>query len=111
MFQSGCHLVLTTVSDYYDYMTSGKGIVMSARKWTVAEAKAKFSEVIDKARTNGPQTITRNGRTAVIVVSAEEWERKARRPGNLAEFFAESPLRGAGIDMSRTKDGPRAVDL
>jgi prevent-host-death family protein len=84
---------------------------MNGRKWTVAEAKAKFSEVIDKARASGPQTITRNGRTAVIVVSAEEWERKTRRPGNLAEFFAESPLRGIEIDISRIKDGPRAIDL
>lgn len=84
---------------------------MTDRKWTIAEAKAKFSEVIDKARASGPQTITRNGRIAVIVVSAEEWERKTRRPGNLAEFFAESPLRGVEIDMSRSKDGPRAIDL
>ena len=84
---------------------------MNGRKWTIAEAKAKFSEVIDKARASGPQTITRNGRTAVIVVSAEEWERKTRRPGNLAEFFAESPLRVVEIDISRIKDGPRAIDL
>ncbi|MGO8916009.1 MAG: type II toxin-antitoxin system Phd/YefM family antitoxin [Stellaceae bacterium] len=84
---------------------------MSIRTWTVAEAKAKFSEVIDKARTSGPQTITKNGRTAVVIVSAEEWERKSRRPGNLAEFFAESPLRGSGLKAPRTKDGPRKVDL
>jgi prevent-host-death family protein len=62
---------------------------MSIGKWTVAEAKAKFSEVIDEARTSGPQTITKNGRPAVVVVAAEEWERKTRRPGNLAEFFAQ----------------------
>ncbi len=80
-------------------------------KWTVAEAKAKFSAVIDEARTRGPQTITRNGRTTVVVVSAEEWERKAHRAGNLAEFFAESPLRGSGLKVHRKKDGPRRVDL
>jgi prevent-host-death family protein len=84
---------------------------MSIRTWTVAEAKAKFSEVIDKARNSGPQTITKNGRTAVVVVSAEEWERKTHRPGNLAAFFAESPLRGSGLDASRTKGGRRKVDL
>jgi prevent-host-death family protein len=84
---------------------------MSIRTWTVAQAKAKFSEVIDKARNSGPQTITKNGRTAVVVVSAEEWERKTHRPGNLAAFFAESPLRGSGLDAPRTKDGPRKVDL
>lgn len=80
---------------------------MSDGKWTVTEAKAKFSAVLDQARERGPQTITRNGRTAAVVVSAEEWERKARRTGNLAEFFAESPLRDSGLAAPRKKDGPR----
>jgi prevent-host-death family protein len=84
---------------------------MSARKWTIAEAKAKFSEVVEKARVSGPQTITKNGRMAVVIVSAEEWERKARRPGNLAEFFAESPLRGSRIKIGRSKDKPRDIGL
>ena len=84
---------------------------MSSGTWTVAEAKAKLSEVIDKAHNNGPQAITKHGRTAVVVVSAEEWERKTRRPGNLAEFFAESPLRGSGLNAPRTKDRPRKVEL
>ena len=84
---------------------------MSPAVWTVAEAKAKFSEVIDKARAGGPQTITKNGRSAVVVVAAEEWERKTRRRGNLAEFFAESPLRGSSLEARRTKDGPRETDL
>lgn len=84
---------------------------MNIGTWTVVEAKAKFSEVVDKARVNGPQTITKNGRIAVVVVSAEEWERKTRRPGNLAEFFAESPLRGSSLEAPRTKDAPREIDL
>jgi len=79
--------------------------------WTVAEAKAKFSEIVDKARVSGPQTITKNGRTAVVVVSAEEWERKTHRPGNLAEFFAESPLRASNLKISRGKDAARKIDL
>jgi len=84
---------------------------MNDETWTVAEAKAKFSEVVDKARTDGPQTITKNGRTAVVVVAAEEWERKTRRPGNLAEFFASSPLRGSGLKVRRSKERPRKLDL
>lgn len=84
---------------------------MSSGAWTVAEAKARFSEVIDQARSSGPQAITRHGRLAVIVVSAEEWELKTHRAGNLAEFFAESPLRGSRLKVSRIKDGPRKVEL
>ena len=84
---------------------------MNTRIWTVKEAKAKFSEVVDKARTDGPQTVTRNGKNAVVIVSAEEWSRKTRRAGNLAEFFAKSPLRESGLEVSRVPDAPRRVDL
>jgi prevent-host-death family protein len=79
--------------------------------WTVAEAKAKLSEVIDSAQSRGPQTITKNGRTAVTVVAAKEWERKTKRTGNLAEFFAASPLRASRLNAKRLKHRPRKVDL
>jgi prevent-host-death family protein len=84
---------------------------MSEQNWTVAEAKAKFSELIERAHARGPQTITRNGKTTAVVVSAEEWERKTKRKGTLAEFFAASPLRGSGLVVERTKDTARDVDL
>jgi prevent-host-death family protein len=73
----------------------------NASTWTVAEAKAKFSEVVNHAQSEGPQTITRHGRSAVVIVAADEWERKTRRKGNLAEFFAASPLRGSGVKINR----------
>ena len=52
--------------------------------WTVAQAKARLSEVIEKARRHGPQSITRNGKKAVVVVDAAAWERaqKRKREGN-----------------------------
>jgi prevent-host-death family protein len=84
---------------------------MPKSQWTVAEAKAKFSEVLEKARSRGPQTITRNGQLAAVVVSAEEWERKTRRVGNLAEFFAASPLRDSDLQLERAQDKPREMDL
>lgn len=79
--------------------------------WTVAEAKAKFSEVIDRAQSDGPQTITRKGKTAVVIVAAEEWARKTKRKGNLAEFLSGSPLRSADIDLDRDKSPTREIDL
>lgn len=83
----------------------------SKEAWTVAAAKARLSEVIDRALSDGPQTITRYGRRAVVVVAAAEWERKTKRKGNLAEFFAASPLRDSGLTVERTKDGPREIAL
>jgi hypothetical protein len=44
-------------------------------------------------------------------VSAEEWQRKTRRSGSVAEFFAESPLRGAPLKIERLKGGVRKVKL
>jgi prevent-host-death family protein len=79
--------------------------------WTVAAAKARLSEVIDQAQKRGPQTITRRGRAAVVVIDAEEWERKTKRVGNLAEFFAASPLRGSRLKSERKKDRARATEL
>jgi prevent-host-death family protein len=84
---------------------------LSNGNWTVAEAKARFSELIDQAQSRGPQTITKHGRTTVVVVSADEWERKSKRKGNLAEFFAASPLRDSGIEVKRRKDRPRKAEL
>ena len=84
---------------------------MSTDTWTVAEAKAKFSEVIDRAQTAGPQIVTRNGRKSAVIVAADEWERKIKRVGNLAEFFDASPLRDSGVKMRRSKDRPRKIEL
>jgi prevent-host-death family protein len=84
---------------------------MSTHKWTVAQAKAKFSEVIDKAESDGPQTITRNGRATAVIVGVKEWERKTRRRGTLAEFFAASPLRESGLQMKRVRGRFRKVEL
>lgn len=84
---------------------------MSTHQWSVAEAKAKFSEVIDKAQSDGPQTITKNGRKAAVVVSAEEWEHKTQRKGNLAEFLAASPFRKYGVEIRPLRMRLRKVDL
>lgn len=84
---------------------------MSLQAWTVAEAKAKFSEIIDRASSEGPQTITRNGRETAVVVGVQEWQRKTRRVGNLAQFFAESPLRESGLKVRRMKSRARKIRL
>jgi prevent-host-death family protein len=83
----------------------------AATTWTVAQAKAKFSEVIDRAISRGPQFVTRSGEKAVVVVSAEEWERKSKRTGSLADFFAASPLRGSALKTIRSRDGLRRSEL
>jgi prevent-host-death family protein len=79
--------------------------------WTVAQAKAKFSEVLDRACSDGPQTITCNGKTTAVIVSAEEWARRAKREGTLVDFLANSPLRDSGLEIERLKEIATPPDL
>jgi prevent-host-death family protein len=72
--------------------------------WSLAEAKAKFSELVEKARTVGPQHVTRNGKDAVVVVSVAEWDKRTRTPRTLYEFLERSPLRGSKLDLPHDSD-------
>jgi prevent-host-death family protein len=81
------------------------------RVWSVADAKARLSELLDQAVSEGPQAITRRGREIAVVVSAEEWHRKSSRSGSLAEFLAASPLRDSGLEIGRADAPPRDVAL
>jgi prevent-host-death family protein len=78
--------------------------------WTIADAKARLSEVIEQAQTQ-PQIITRNGKPRAVIVSQSEWAQKTSRRGTLAEFLLAAPLRGADIDLERRRDKPRDVAL
>ncbi len=83
-------------------------------EWQLQDAKARFSEVFRRARSRGPQRITRHGKEAVVVIPAEEYERLARRKRqsqSLVEFFRNSPLVGSGIDLEREPDYGRDIDL
>lgn len=78
--------------------------------WSIADAKARFSEVVQRASSE-PQMITRNGKPAAVLVSPEEWGRKMDRKGSLAEFLLSSPLRGSEIEIERSSELPRDVKL
>ncbi|GAP37090.1 type II toxin-antitoxin system Phd/YefM family antitoxin [Piscinibacter sakaiensis] len=61
--------------------------------WPVQDAKARFSEFLEKCLTEGPQMVTRRGAEAAVLVPAEEWRRlqAAARPTLKALLLAEEP--------------------
>ena len=84
------------------------------KSWQLQTAKARFSEVFRRARVEGPQTITRQGKEAVVIIPAEEFERltaRSRQPLTLSQFFAQSPLAKANLDLERVPDYGRKVEL
>jgi antitoxin Phd len=86
---------------------------LEQHRWQLQTAKARFSELFRKARSEGPQYVTRQGKEAVVVVGAEEFERlkRGKRTTTLVQFFAKSPLVGSGIDLERKPDFGRKVKL
>ena len=81
------------------------------KTWPLQDAKNRLSEVVDKALTEGPQVISRRGKEAVVVLAADEYARLTRPPTSLLEFFENSPLYGAGLELERERDTGREVDF
>jgi prevent-host-death family protein len=81
------------------------------KTWQLQEAKNKFSEVVEKALSEGPQVITRRGVRAVVLIALKDLEKLHRPKTTLVEFLAKSPLKGLRLDLKRDKDTGRALDL
>lgn len=82
-----------------------------AEPWKLEDAKARFSEVVRRAREQGPQAVTVRGRRAVVVVDAEQYDRlTAPKPALDFTAFLESIWVGE-LDLERGKDAGREVEL
>lgn len=64
---------------------------MARRTWSIQDAKNRFSEVVEAARRK-PQTVTKHGKPAVVVVAADEFERLSKLQRLKAPSFAEMLL-------------------
>ena len=71
--------------------------------WSVFDAKAKFSEVIDRAVSDGPQVITRRGKPTAVVMSMEAYERQAKPQPDFKEFLQHGPL--GDLQIERSNEG------
>jgi len=82
-------------------------------RWRLQDAKARFSELVRMAHSNGPQHVTLHGRDAVVVVDADEFNRlKGARTGELLiEALQASPHRQIEVESRRSAMPVRAVKL
>jgi len=80
--------------------------------WQLQEAKARLSEVINKAQGEGPQHITVRGVSTAVVLSEADYERLVGRGETLVEFMRRSPLCGQdGVEFARDGSLAREVEL
>jgi len=93
-------------------MTNARAKRGGKARWKLEDAKAKFSELVRRAKSEGPQTVTVRGREAVVVLSAEHYGKLKPPPADrlpLLEFLKSLDLEG--LDLSRERDLGRDVTL
>lgn len=80
--------------------------------WKLQDAKARFSELVRRAQTEGPQRVTVRGHDAVVVIAADELKRLLPPVGDVVPFvtFMES-LSVDGLDLTRDRDLGRDLAL
>ena len=77
--------------------------------WQVQEAKARFSEMVERALKEGPQTITRHGKAVAVLVPADEYRRLRTGGKSFKALLAAAPL--AGVDIKRSREITRKADF
>ncbi len=77
--------------------------------WQIQQAKARFSELVDRALKEGPQTITRLGKPVAVLVPAAEYRRLRTRGRSFKAHLAAAPLEG--VEIRRSRERGRVLDL
>ena len=91
---------------------AGSATIQGYRAWKLEDAKARFSEIVRRARTDGPQRVTLRGKDAVVVIAVEALKKLLpdERPKRSLVAFLQSTALGE-IDTSRAPDRGRDLAL
>ena len=80
-------------------------------EWQLQEAKGNFSQLIKRAAGGDAQVVTVHGKPTAVVVSAEEYARLTRRKSKLSSALLRPDLAAEDLDISRSKDTGRNIEL
>ena len=82
------------------------------QSWQLQTAKARFSDVVRSAKSDGPQDITVHGKSVAVVVSRELFDRLSGNTQTLLQFMQSSPLHGMDdLVFERDQSASREVNL
>ncbi len=79
--------------------------------WQLQQAKARLSELVKRARSEGPQGITVRGEPVAVVLSHADYERLRGHRPSFVEFIRSSPLAGGKLDTGRRQTPTREATL
>ena len=75
--------------------------------WTVAEAKARLSELLRRARDHGPQRI--GTRVQYVVIAAEDWDAMSPSRPPIGRWLVENMPRHTVLEAPDRRDPPRPI--
>lgn len=78
-------------------------------KWQVQEAKARLSDLMDKAQSEGPQVISRHGKETAVVLSMDEYRRLLAERPDFNAWLLSAPK--VSLNIRRRKDRSRQSRL
>ncbi len=78
--------------------------------WQVQDAKTHFSEVIERARSEGPQTITRHGAERAVILSIEDYRRLTAPHADFKAHLLGGP-KVDEFEIERDRDAGRDIDI
>lgn len=79
--------------------------------WQMQDAKARLSEVVKRAESDGPQAITVHGRSVAVVLSHAAFERLSGQSASLVDFMQASPLAALDDDLVFERDTSLTRDV
>jgi prevent-host-death family protein len=77
--------------------------------WQLAEAKNRFSEIVDLAMNEGPQHVSKRGEPAVVIVSEVEFQKLKGQRRSLKDLILNGPDL-TGVDLSRNQTPSREYE-
>jgi prevent-host-death family protein len=83
----------------------------TGNRWNLQDAKARLSELVDRALTGKPQLIRRRGVDAVIVVRVEDFTATTKPGVSLLEFLASRPHPDVSLEVERSREVSRDLEL
>ena len=81
------------------------------KEWQLQEAKSNLSQLVKQAANGDTQVVTVHGKPAVVVIAAAEYARLTRHEGKLSDVLLQPSLAADDLDISRSRDTGRDIEL
>jgi antitoxin Phd len=80
------------------------------RRWQLQDAKNRFSDVVNRAQSEGPQIVTKRGVERAVVLSYDDYRQLTGQKMSFKDYLLCGPS-FEGLDLERPKEPSRDVEL